>query len=364
MPRPDHDAGSVATLEQMVLLRRLGWRVTFAPADGAVPDPVRVAMLEAHGIEVARPPAHLSVTQYLEQHGSGLDLVQVYRHATATLFLDRIRALAPAARLVFSPADLHHLREAREAALNGRQADAEVARTRAAELACVVAFDATILPSDVERDLLANHVAAERLHLLRWVTRNRPDAMPFAGRNGACFIGNFNHGPNTDAVLWFVRDILPLVCAELPSFRFHIAGSHMPSEILSLADDPDIGPAVLVHGWVPALAPLFAQMRLSVAPLRYGAGFKGKVAESLSFGVPSVATPIAAEGTGLADGDGLLVADDAAAFAAAVVRLHEDAALWQTQSARGLERCAALYSPEAALAVYRTMLTRLDLPAR
>ncbi len=104
-------------------------------------------------------------------------------------------------------------------------------------------------------------------------------------------------------------------------------------------------------------------MRLSVAPLRYGAGFKGKIGTSLAHGLPAVATPIAMEGTGLAPGEGVLVGEDAAAFAEAVIRLHGEAADWATLSATGLAACEALFSPDAALDIYRAMLARLGLPA-
>jgi glycosyltransferase involved in cell wall biosynthesis len=136
-----------------------------------------------------------------------------------------------------------------------------------------------------------------------------------------------------------------------------LAGSFMPNSLRDFADD-----GVELAGWVEDLADLFGTVRLSVAPLRFGAGFKGKVATSLAHGLPVVGSSISLEGTGLLDGDGVLVADDPPAFAAAVVRLHEDSDLWEAQTARGLERVAALYSPDAALDIWRRMLGRLDRP--
>ena len=100
-----------------------------------------------------------------------------------------------------------------------------------------------------------------------------------------------------------------------------------------------------------------------MAPLRYGAGFKGKVATSLAHGVPVVGTTIALEGTGLEPGDGIALADDPAAFAAEVVRLHQDELDWTVLAECGVQRCRDLYSPEAALEVYRRLLTDLGLPA-
>jgi glycosyltransferase involved in cell wall biosynthesis len=356
IPRPDRDAGSVATLEQMHLLRALGYRVTFAAAGGDVVEAAEAAVLRRQGIEVAKAPHYRSATAYLEAHGGALDLVQVYRHMNASLFLDRVRDLAPQAKLVFSPADLHHLREARGAELHGHAA-LEASETRDTELDCIRRSDATILVSDFELELLKHEVDAAKLHLLRWIARTHPSGRGFAERSGICFLGSFLHDPNVDGVLWFVTDILPLVRAIVPNLQLHVAGSDMPDRITALASA-----SVVIHGWVPDLAGLFGQMRLSVAPLRYGAGFKGKVATSLAFGVPVVGSTIALEGTGLAPGDGLAVADTPAAFAREVVRLHENEAEWTEAATTALARCQALYSPEAGLAVYRRLLADLGLP--
>jgi len=353
LPRPDRDAGSIATFEQMLLLRRLGWRVTFCPVHALTTDPLGADALARHGIELAAPPHFSSVTQYLQAEGERLDLVHVYRYSNAAMLLDRVRELAPAAKLVFATADLHFLREQRRAELSGQ---APAAAEREAELRCMRAADATIVTSDHERDLLLPEIDPAKLVLLRWITRPLPVPQGFAGRRDICFVGNFRHPPNLDGVQWFLAEVFPLVRAVLPGLRLKLAGSDMPPALRDLAAD-----GVDVLGWVADLAGLFGQMRLSVAPLRFGAGFKGKVATSLAHGLPVVGSSISLEGTGLADGDGVAVADAPADFAAAIVRLHEDAALWQAQSARGLERVTALYSPDAALEVWRRLLTGLGL---
>jgi glycosyltransferase involved in cell wall biosynthesis len=356
LPRPDRDAGSVATFEQMLLLRRLGYRVAFAPTGDDEDVPAEKAALRRNGIEVAGPPAYDSITAYLEAHGAGLDLVHIYRHANATMFFDRVRARAPQAKLLFAPADLHHLREARAAELTGT-ASLGPAGTREAELACIRASDATIITSDHEMALLHDDVPAGKLKLLRWIAHARPASPGFAARAGLCFLGSFGHPPNADAVHWFAAEVLPLVLRTLPDLRLSIAGANPPESIRAL-DSANVE----VLGWVADLEALFGRVRLSVAPLRYGAGFKGKVATSLAHGVPVVGTAIALEGTGLAPGDGIALADDPAAFAAEVVRLHEDEAVWNALAGRGVQRCRELYSPEAATEVYRRLLTDLGLP--
>ena len=354
VPRPDHDAGSIVTFEQMLLLRRLGYHVTFAPVHGAEPCPHALDALARRGIALAAPPLVPSVTEFLKAEGERLDLVVIYRYANAELLAERVRTLAPRAKLVFAPADLHHLRERRRADVSGMPVPTA---ERAAELRCVRAADATIVNSDFEQALLRDEVDAARLVLLRWIARPVPPARGFAERRDICFVGNFRHPPNIDGVQWFVAEVLPRVRSRLPGLRLLLAGSDMPPAIGALACD-----AVEVLGWVRSLSDLFGAVRLSVAPLRFGAGFKGKVATSLAHGLPVVGSSISLEGTGLVSGDGMIVADDPEDFAREVVRLHEDAGLWAQQSARALERVAALYAPEAALDVWHGMLRRLDLP--
>lgn len=353
LPRPEHDAGSIATFEQMVLLRRLGWHVTFAPVHGESAESARAEALARNGIELAAPPAVASVTDYLTTEGERLDLVHIYRYANVAMLQERVRALAPRAKLVFATADLHFLRESRRAELAGV---APSSAERTAELRCMRAADATIVTSDYEHALLRGEVDEARLVLLRWIARPVPPARGFAERRDVCFVGNFRHPPNVDGVRWFAAEVLPRVRKRLPGLRLLLAGSDMPAEITSLASG-----AIEVLGWVPDLAELFGRVRMSVSPLRFGAGFKGKLATSLAHGLPVVGSSIALEGTGLAHGDGVAVADTPDAFAREMVRLHDDAAWWQAQSARALDRVAALYSPEAATDVWRDMLQRLGL---
>ena len=136
----------------------------------------------------------------------------------------------------------------------------------------------------------------------------------------------------------------------------HILGSNPPAEVLALKGD-----GIDVVGYVEDLAPYFDRCRLSVAPLRYGAGIKGKIATSLGFGVPCVATRVAVEGMGLVDGEEVLVADAPSAFADAVVRLHADEQLWSVLSGRGMEFVERNYSLAAGRELLRNMLTQLGV---
>jgi glycosyltransferase involved in cell wall biosynthesis len=144
-------------------------------------------------------------------------------------------------------------------------------------------------------------------------------------RRGALFVGGFRHTPNVDAVLWFVKEIWPEVAKERADMTFCVAGSNPTTEILALHGMSGIE----IVGYVPDLTDLFNRSRVFVAPLRFGAGVKGKIGQSMIHGLPIVATSIGAEGMDLHDGEHLLIADTPEAFGAAVLRLAEDDALWR-----------------------------------
>jgi glycosyltransferase involved in cell wall biosynthesis len=152
-------------------------------------------------------------------------------------------------------------------------------------------------------------------------------------------------------VTWFVRDVFPRVRAALGDCRFHVIGSKVPPAILALADD-----RVIVHGYVEDIAPTMDGCRVSVAPLRYGAGVKGKVNMAMSYGLPVVATSVAVEGMHVEAGSDVLVAEDADAFADAVIRLYGDEELWNRLSANGLANVERHFSFDAARSAVRKIL--------
>jgi glycosyltransferase involved in cell wall biosynthesis len=214
--------------------------------------------------------------------------------------------------------------------------------------------DITLVVSETERALLAKDAPRARVEVLSNLHALAGPGLPFAQRHDLVFVGGFRHPPNVDAVRWFVQDIFPLLRARLPKLQFHCIGSHTPTEILALSTQP----GVHVHGHVPDIGPYMDGCRIAVAPLRYGAGVKGKVNLSMAHGQPVVATSCAAEGMHLVDGHDVLLADDAREFAAAILKLHDDATLWNTLSANGLDNVARHFSIDAARDVVRRLFQR------
>ncbi|MEP6632861.1 MAG: glycosyltransferase [Luteimonas sp.] len=343
-PRPDHDSGSLRLINLMRLLIAEGAHVVFLPADRKH-DGAYTATLQQLGVEVWYAPFAPSVPAWLRMHGPRFDAVIVCRHYVAQAVLPLLRKHAPQARLVFDSIDLHYLRESRGAALSGDGAQCKsAARTRALELDVIARSDLTLVVSDAERELLARDAPDAKVDVLSNLHEVAGAGLPFVQRRDIVFVGGFRHPPNVDALHWFAAHVFPRIRAQLSDLRLHCIGSHPPPEIEALAQSP----GVVVHGHVPDIEPYMDGCRLAVAPLRYGAGVKGKINLSMAHGQPVVATACAVEGMHLQAGRDVLVADDAEAFAEAVLRLYRDETLWLTLSINGLDNVRRHFSLDAA----------------
>jgi glycosyltransferase involved in cell wall biosynthesis len=156
------------------------------------------------------------------------------------------------------------------------------------------------------------------------------------------FVGGFDHQPNLDAVKFFCKVVLPLIHHDLPEVEFRIVGSNMPAEIWQLASS-----RIVPIGYREDLTDELINARVFIAPLRYGAGMKGKVGQSMAYGLPVVGTSIAAEGFGATTNEHLLIADDPSEFADHVVRVYNDRELWTSISERSHKFMRDNYSPES-----------------
>jgi glycosyltransferase involved in cell wall biosynthesis len=194
-------------------------------------------------------------------------------------------------------------------------------------------------------------VPEAHVEVFNWILDPLGTDIPFANRHGVMFLGGYRHKPNIDAVHYFLDSIWPLVEARLDGAKFFVVGSHLPDELAERASD-----RVIMVGFVEDLRPFMDQCRLSVVPLRYGAGTKGKLAMSLAYGLPAVSTSVGAEGMGLRDGDCVYISDDPQVFADHIVSMHEDEANWVRMSERSLGYVTENLSRAAGIEIIRRAL--------
>jgi glycosyltransferase involved in cell wall biosynthesis len=255
-----------------------------------------------------------------------------------------VRLHAPQSRIIFDTVDLHYLREDREAQLTRDPEVRRKARERQQlEHELIEQADETWVVSPVEQQLLQEKWPGKSVQLVSNIVEVPGSKTPFALRRDYLFIGGFQHRPNIDAVLFFVQKIYPLVSEHLRDAKFYIIGDKAPPEIVALATD-----RIVVAGLQKDVRPFFDSVKLSVAPLRFGAGVKGKINQSMAFGVPVVATSLAVEGMDLTDHEDVLVADEPEDFARSLIELYESEELWKTLSQNSIKETRASYSTDTA----------------
>lgn len=351
MPDPTRDSGSLRMVNIMRLLADMGWRVTFMP-DNRQASPQQIEALGQLGIQTLCKPWSPSLARWLKKQQPGtLDAVMLCRHYVADPNIALVRRLAPQAWIIFDTVDLHFLREQRAAELTGNDAMVRQAlASRERELAIIHASDATFVVSPVEQAMLAQQVPEARVELLSNIHDVHGRATGYEERRDLVFVGGFGHPPNEDAVRWLTADIFPRIRASRNDIQLHLIGD-MPDT----AQSQYRGDGVIIHGRVPDLEPWMTGCRISLAPLRYGAGVKGKVNMAMSHGLPVVGTSIAAEGMMLTNDKDILMADNTDDFVAAILRLYDDPALWYRLSDAGLDNIRRYFSFDAA----RHALTRV-----
>ena len=343
VPTPDRDSGSLRMFQILKLLRALGHRVTFIPDNLAKSQPY-TSELQKRGIEVVYHPYVKRVRDFIISRGAEFDVILLSRCQFARKHIADVRRYAPQGRIIFDTVDLHFVREAGEARLTG---DPEIERkaqeTEQLEYELIEKSDETWVVSNSEQQLLKEKWPYKSIQAVSNIVDVPGSKTPFALRRDWLFIGSFRHKPNVDAVLFFTERIYPLVSRKLGDARFYIIGDNTPPEIVALANEK-----IIVTGLQRDAGAFFDSVKLSVAPLRFGAGVKGKINQSMAFGVPVVATSVAVDGTELRDREEILVADEPEDFAEALIELYESEELWSRLSENGIRKTRELYSIEAA----------------
>jgi len=349
---PDQDSGSLRTIRLLRILVRMGCKVTFVAdnLDGA--EPYRSQLL-SEGIEVIHAPHFSNVEAFLRRHGSEFDVVTLCRHYIAIQHIDTVREVNPRAQIWFDTIDLHYLRLRRQYELDGKKStkkQAELAHRE--EMAVIGQADITVVVSEVEVDELSREAPAARVIVVSNIHEVGETEVKRVDRRGVMFVGGFQHPPNVDAVEYYAEQIWPLFRELCPDVPTYIIGSRMPDRLRQKGVERGLE----MVGFVEDLTPYYDTCALSIAPLRYGAGVKGKVNQALSFGLPVVGTPVALEGMGLINREHVLIESEPESFAAAMAQAYSNDNLWCKLSRNGRLSLEGRFTPKVAQDALRSAL--------
>lgn len=359
VPDPRLGCGYPRTYRMLASLRDLGWAVTFFPL--LFPERLEpcTSELEAIGVEVITGAGdrRLDLKEFLERRPDHYDVILVSRPHNMREAAPFVRAASPRARIVYDAEAIFAMRELQLLALEGAPASANVAEALVRDEASLVrSADAVTAVSPREASTFRDFGVLET-HVVGHLVDPRPTPAPFVDRSGLVFVGSLaRRSPNEDAVLHFVREILPLIRQEIACTLFVVGAS--PSEAISSLDSPD----VRIVGAVDDLTPWYDRARAFVIPTRYAAGIPLKLYEAAAFGVPSVVTPLVAGQVGWRDGYELLVGADPAGFARRVVELHTNEALWNRIRQGAIGAVQRDCSPEAFTAALRAATALQQTP--
>lgn len=357
LPKPDQDSGSKRLFEILKIFKSLQLDVYFMAHQETKIDPYYSNLVNM-GIKVICPRyPKQKLTKILPDLLGSIDMTWISRPDINKIYGPAIHALKPMPWL-YDTVDLHFIRLQRAFELSGTdpvQIEEKIKPIRELELSLAKQASCTITVTEVEKQILLtngikNVAVIPNVHAIHVNHLNNPD---FNERKDLIFIGSYAHEPNIDAALWLAKEIMPLVWNTNPDIKLILLGSKPTPEVLALKSD-----RIDVPGFIHDVEPYFVNSRVFVAPLRYGAGMKGKIGQSLEYGLPIVSTNIGIEGMGLTDRKNILVGETTAEFASKIIELYESRELWQNirqNSIHALEE----YTPESVTKKLKELLSEL-----
>lgn len=340
-PEPDSSAAGRRMMQLITLFQDEGWDITFASTAAKAEHAANLEELNVQTVPVQMNSATF------DDFIAGLqpDAVMFDRFIVEEQFGWRVAEQCPQALRILDTEDLHCLRRSRKEALKQDRKfhPDNLLRSESAkrEIASIFRCDCCLIISEYEMELLRDlfGIDSSLLHYLPFMVDpiDEKDIIKwpdFNERSHFMTIGNFRHAPNMDAVQYLYKEIWPLIHRELPEAELHIYGAY-PSKQAKDLHQP--GKGFYIKGRAKSADEVMRKACICLAPLRFGAGLKGKLVEAMQFGTPSITTSVGAEGTaGGLEWPGT-VSDQPKKIAEAAVKLYTDKPSWEEAQQRGIE---------------------------
>lgn len=361
-PEPNSSAAGSRMMQLIGFFQSIDYHVTFAS-----PAQLSEHMVDLSALDITVQEIKLNCESF-DHYINNLqpNVVLFDRFMMEEQFGWRVTEQCPQAIRILDSEDLFSLRNARHAAFKKGLAltDSDLLSSDMAkrEVAAIFRSDLTLMISQVEIDLLIRlfKVPQSLVHHCPFMLTDsefQQNTPSFGERHHFISIGNFRHAPNWDAVLWLKQQIWPLIKAKLPDAQLHIYGAYPPPKATALHDEKS---GFLVKGWVKDAELAMISSRICLAPLRFGAGIKGKLAQAMICGTPSITTAIGAESMESDYPWGGAITNEVASFVEHALRLYQDENLWQEASKNGINNAKSMYKREPHFLNLTTALTYLN----
>jgi len=299
------------------------------------------------------------IESILKHHKFDFIFFEFYMSARRNLH--KARYWQPNARIIIDTVDVHFKRLLSQASITGEKSVLAKARQmKKRELSAYKEADILLAVTDADKEELLKHNNKWLVKIIPTIHEKQPLCKSMHRSNSLIFIGGFKHVPNVDAVIYFCNEVLPLLKNKFSDIRLTIVGSSPPHEIMALSSEN-----IEVTGFVPDTKPYLLSNSISIAPLRFGAGMKGKIGEAMSHGLPVVTTTVGIEGFGLTPGENVLVGDSPESFAESVARLLEDSGCYEKIRRNGWSFIKDRYSHDVVSAlIYELFESVKDCPVK
>jgi len=332
-PEPSTTAAGSRMMQLIELFKEEKYQITFA-STAAVSE--KTANLQRQHISIENIKLNdVSFDEFIKKLNP--EIVVFDRYITEEQFGWRVSENCPKALKILDTEDLHFLRKARQEAIKDGKPVSEAnlfSETAKRELASILRCDLSLIISEYEMELLQNRfkIASEILYYLPFLVAAVSESTPaFEERQNFFAIGNLLHAPNVDSVLQ-LKKLWPEIRQQLPDAELHIYGAYAPQQVLQLNN---IKEGFLIKGWADDLEMAMKTYRVQLAPLRFGAGLKGKLLDAMRFGLPTVTTEIGAEGMCGELPFGGMISTSKEKFIDASIQLYSRQYLWSKAQHNG-----------------------------
>ncbi|MGO4921458.1 glycosyltransferase [Maribacter spongiicola] len=361
-PEPTSTAAGVRMLQLLEVFKKKGYAITIASAASKSDFSADVVSLGYQTADIKMNDSSFDV--FVAELKP--DVVVFDRFLTEEQFGWRVAENCPNALRILDTEDLHSLRHVREQCFKKDipfTTDAWLADDKTKrEIASMYRCDLSLIISSYELELLTDVIKIDNslLMLLPFMVdeiTSETEWKTFEERKDFIFIGGGKHAPNIDAVKCLKTDIWPLLHKQLPDAKLHVYGAYLPQQILEM-NNPAAG--FLVHGRAADVDEVMSTAKVCLAPLRFGAGIKGKLISAMQNGTPSVTTTLGAEGmAGILDWNGY-IENDHTAFVASAVRLYTVKDTWHQSQDQGKTLINTLYAKTSLDRVFLEKVTQLQ----
>ncbi len=337
-------------MQLIALFLTQGWKITFASTAQKGVRKVDLSILKIE--EVTIELNNSSFDTFIQKLNPAIVLFD--RFMTEEQFGWRVTENCPIALKILDTEDLHCLRKTRQKAIkenkNFNTADLLDAEITKREIASIYRCDLSLIISSYEMELLKElfKIHESLLYYLPFLLDKIKEEQienlkPFEERHHFISIGNFLHAPNVDAVLYLKKTIWSLIRTQLPNTEIHIYGAYVTQQILELHNEKE---GFLIKGFAANAQKVVSNVKVCLAPLRFGAGIKGKLTEAMQNGTPSITTTVGAEGMHAGLPWNGFIEDIPEKFTDKAVELYSNKSVWKKSQQNGIKIINQLYDKE------------------